>query len=189
MGGNIRRVIGENLGELSGLFERVDFASVEALLPLFLGDNRIYIAGAGRSGLLLRCFAMRLMHMGKRVHILGDTLTPAAGAGDVLMIGSGSGETESLVAAARRAEKFGMKTALITTNAQSTIGKLSAVTVVLPAPTPKAKGELESVASRQPMGNLFEQGMFMLLEAVVMELMRQENQTSDTMFLRHANLE
>ncbi|MCC8115914.1 MAG: SIS domain-containing protein [Planctomycetes bacterium] len=177
------------LGELAAVYGRMNDASADGILEWLRDDSAVFIGGAGRSGLLLRCFAMRLMHMGKRVHLLGDTLTPAAGRGDVLLIGSGSGETESLVAAMRKADRLGLRKAILTTRPDSTMAGLADIVVTLPAPTPKAAGQEGSVPSGQPMGNLFEQGMFLFLDALVMELMDTEWIDSDTMFTRHANLE
>ncbi len=177
------------LDELSTLYARMDDANLDRLVDWLRGDGAVFIGGAGRSGLLLRCFAMRLMHMGKRVYLLGDTLTPAAGDGDILLVGSGSGETESLVAAMRKADRLGLRKALLTTRPESTMATLADIVVTLPAPTPKVGGQAGAVTSRQPMGNLFEQGMFLFLDALVMELMETEGMSSDAMFTRHANLE
>ncbi|MCC8166931.1 MAG: 6-phospho-3-hexuloisomerase [Planctomycetes bacterium] len=177
------------LDELSSLYARMDDAGVATLVEWLRDESAVFIGGAGRSGLLLRCFAMRLMHMGMRVHFLGDTLTPAAVAGDVLLVGSGSGETESLVAAMRKADRLGLRKALVTTRPDSTMGRMADVVVTLPAPPPKGGGHAEAVTSSQPMGNLFEQGMFLFLDALVMELMAAEAIDSPTMFTRHANLE
>lgn len=178
------------LGELSSLFSRVDGGQVERLAAA-LRDNQgaLFVAGAGRSGLLLRCFAMRMMHMGFATHMLGDVTTPAAKAGDILLIGSGSGETGSLATLADKAKRLGVTVALVTANPDSTIAGLADLVVAVPAPTPKAHGELDSVASEQPMGNLFEQGMFLLLDALVVFLMDQTGISSERMFERHANLE
>ena len=64
--------------------------------------KRIFIAGRGRSGLMVNCFAMRLMHMGKKVFVVGEIVTPSIEKGDLLLIASGSGETGSLVSMAKK---------------------------------------------------------------------------------------
>ncbi len=38
--------------------------------------NRIFVTGLGRTGLMARGFAMRLMHLGRRVYHVGDVITP-----------------------------------------------------------------------------------------------------------------
>lgn len=177
------------LSELTGIYRRLDPGAAAQLVDAIESKNATYLAGGGRSGLLLRCAAMRLMHMGRRVFVVGEVVTPAIREGDLLLIGSGSGETASLVAMAKKAKSVGASLALVTANAKSTIAGLADVIVRLAAPTPKASGLDDATASRQPMGNLFEQAMFLLMDAVVMELMARSGMSSDEMFQRHANLE
>lgn len=174
--------------ELGQLFDRLDESELENLVQAILECGTVFAAAAGRSGMLLRCAAMRLMHMGKPAYVVGEIVTPPIHPGDVLLIASGSGETGSLVSMAKKAKGLGARVALVTANPQSTIAGLADVVVKLPAPTPKAEIR-DYVASVQPMGNLFEQSMFITLDAVVMELMARLGKTSEMMFTRHANLE
>lgn len=175
------------LDELGQLVDRLDDGQLDSLLNILSGSGRIFMAGAGRSGLMLRAFAMRLMHMGREVHLVGDVTTPAIGPGDILLIGSGSGETGSLVMMARKADDLGAKIALVTSNAASTIAGMADVVVAVPAVSPKVAAG--SARSFQPMGNLFEQSLLLILDCAVMHLMRRLDMSSETMFTRHANLE
>ena len=45
--------------------------------------KKVLVVGVGRSGLVARAFAMRLMHLGFRSYVLGETITPSVGEGDV----------------------------------------------------------------------------------------------------------
>lgn len=189
MSDGIKATLKSVVGELSGLFDRIDEGGVEKLIGAIQSCNSLFVAGVGRSGLLLRCFTMRMMHMGKPVYFVGDVTTPSIAQGDMLLIGSGSGETGSLVAMAKKAKSLGVKVALISANPTSTIAGMADLTVVVPGPTPKGVGSFEAAPSRQPMGNLLEQGVFLLLDVVVMKLMEKLGKTSDEMFRRHANLE
>lgn len=45
------------------------------------------------------------MHLGFNVQVIGDVTTTFAKEGDLLIIGSGSGETQSLVAMSQKAKK------------------------------------------------------------------------------------
>ena len=111
----------------------------------------------------MRGIAMRLAHLGLVVHFVGEVCTPPVGARDVLLLGSGSGGTASLVNHAQTAAKAGAKVCLLTVDAGSLLGKWSVdtagVVVVLPAPTPKLQSGATcgAVPSTQPMGTLFEQ--------------------------------
>src|SRR5260370_19294314 len=58
--------------------------------------DQVFVAGAGRSGLAIRGLAMRLMHAGKKVHVVGDVTTPKITDKDLLIICSGSADTEAL---------------------------------------------------------------------------------------------
>lgn len=173
-------------GELSAVMERIDGGEWEALCGAILAAKRVFLAGAGRSGLAVRSFAMRLMHLGLSAFVCGETTTPGAGAGDLLLIVSGSGETGSLPAAARKARSLGCQVALITVRPESTVGALADCIARVPAPTPKAEHGFRSI---QPMGALFEQSCLLLLDAVVLRLMERMGVDEAAMYARHANLE
>ena len=50
---------------------------VENFIRELLSAKRIYVIGAGRSGLVAKAFAMRLMHLGLHAYVVGETITPA----------------------------------------------------------------------------------------------------------------
>ncbi|MBM3264606.1 MAG: 6-phospho-3-hexuloisomerase [candidate division Zixibacteria bacterium] len=176
------------LEELFRVFDRIDSDRWAAFARAIRQARRIFVAGAGRSGLMMRAFAMRLMHLGFPVYVVGDTTTPGIQAGDLLLIGSGSGKTPSLVGYADRAKTQGAKIGLITARSDTALAHTADFALALGAPTPKAP-KSDEVSSAQPMGALFEQSLLIALEALVMLLMEETGQTSETMFARHANLE
>ncbi|HCX65061.1 MAG TPA: 6-phospho-3-hexuloisomerase [Eubacteriaceae bacterium] len=148
--------------------------------------NRIFLAGQGRSGLMMKAFAMRLMQLGFSAHVVGETTTPAIGEKDVLMIGSGSGETSSLVAMAQKAKGLGCSVVLITTSPDSTVGRLSEEILPIKA---QVKSDSTGGGSIQPMGSLFEQALILVLDTLVLHLMDRTEQSGEDMYRRHANLE
>ena len=81
------------LQELTENEKRVSQDEMEKFADAILKADRIFVAGAGRSGFVARAFANRLMHMGLTVFFVGEPTTPAIKASDLLVIGSGSGET------------------------------------------------------------------------------------------------
>lgn len=115
-------------------------------------------------------------------------MTPAIRADDLLVIGSGSGATATLVAIAGKAKTLGASVALITIFPDSQIGQLADAVVRIPASTPKAASDAQ-FASVQPMGSLFEQSLLIVLDIIVMRLIEKMGFDSSTMFERHANLE
>ncbi|CAL8969512.1 3-hexulose-6-phosphate isomerase [Propionicimonas sp. T2.31MG-18] len=176
------------LRELSANRAAIDESGPSALVDELLGARHRFIAGAGRSGVAIRGFANRLHHLGLSVSVVGEMTSPHTGPGDLLVLGSGSGATESLVSLARRASAAGTRIGLVTTNPASPIGMLADAVVTLPGTSPKVDrpgGE----RSIQPMGSAFEQLSFLLYDAIVLELMDRLGETSESMFARHADLE
>jgi 6-phospho-3-hexuloisomerase len=160
----------------------------EALVDAILKARKVFVAGAGRSGFMVRAFAMRLMHMGFDAFVVGESVTPNLEKGDLLVIGSGSGETGSLVSMATKAKKLEAGLALVTIFPESSMGALADLVVQIPAPTAKSEAQTGFV-SMQPMGSLFEQSLLLFLDAVIVRLMERQGKDSKTMFMRHANLE
>lgn len=175
------------LDELSQAAGRISDVEAEAFVQHIMEANRIYVAGAGRSGLMMRAFAMRLMHLGIETYVVGETVTPGLAAGDMLIIGSGSGETKSLLSMAQKAHSLHATIASVTIFPESSIGKLSRLTVSLPG-APKDQSQQEAVTI-QPMGSLYEQTLFLFLDAVILRLMDIRGLDSQAMYHRHANLE
>ncbi|WP_205739348.1 6-phospho-3-hexuloisomerase [Halocella sp. SP3-1] len=174
--------------ELHSVFKKINEDSVEEVLSYILKAPQMFVAGVGRSGYMMRAFAMRLMHAKLNAFVIGDTETPGAKKGDLLILGSGSGETESLKAYASKAKKLGLNIITITSFPDSTLGKISNVRLHIPAPTPKSKKTSKQV-SIQPMANLFEQSLLIFSDALSMKVMEAKNLNSNEMFSRHANLE
>lgn len=176
------------LDELAGHVSLIDDAAWDAALTEIRGARHIFLAGAGRSGVAIRGFANRLLHLGLSVSVVGEISSPHSAPGDLVIIGSGSGETGSLVALARKAKDASARLVLITMDATSTIGKLADVVVVLPGVSPKLK-VATAVTSIQPMGTAFEQMSSLCYDAAVLELMDALGETSESMFPRHADFE
>jgi 6-phospho-3-hexuloisomerase len=176
------REIGECLG-------KVRQESLEQALTEMRAARRVFLAGSGRSALGTRGFAMRLMHLGVDAYMVGETTTPPIGAGDCLIIGSGSGRTASLLAVAEKAKQVGAKILLFTIDPNSPMAEQANAIVVIPASSPKAQISTPTSQSIQPMSSLFEQCLFLVLDALVLVLMQESNVTAAEMFKRHANLE
>ncbi len=177
------------VAELGECLTKVSPDSIEAALDELSKTQRVFLAGAGRSALAIRGFAMRLMHMRKTVYVVGETTTPGIKKGDLLIIGSGSGRTASLLSMAQKSKQLGARLMLVTIDPQSPIGELADCVVQIPAPSPKAQSDKPLSKSVQPMGSLFEQSLLLLLDSMVLLLMDKENISSDEMFASHANLE
>ena len=176
------------ISELENTVPKIRNKDTNMLIEKIIKAKRVFTAGAGRSGLMVKAFAMRLMHIGIISYVLGETVTPSIEKNDLLIIGSGSGETESLCFMAKKAKQIGADLAVITIFSDSSIGKLADFIITIPAPTGKVQREV-GVPTVQPKGSLFEQCMLILLEAIIIVLMEKMNIVPDTLMRRHANLE
>ena len=156
---------------------------VKEVVELCQKANRIFIAGAGRSGFCARGFANRMMHLGFTVYFVGETTTPSIQEGDLLIVGSGSGTTASLVSDCKKAK------ATLTICPEAPIGEMADAIITIPGATQKNAEHTNDVVTEQPGGNLFEQLSWLIYDSIVMDLMPILGETEDTMFKRHANME
>ncbi|MFE4541067.1 6-phospho-3-hexuloisomerase [Arthrobacter sp. NPDC056727] len=172
--------------EIAATAAKIDGQQVADLAAQLSHPGRVFVAGAGRSGLVLRMAAMRLMHLGLNVHVAGDTTTPAIASDDLLLVASGSGTTSGVVKAAETAAKATARIAAFTTNPDSPLAGLADAVVVIPA---AQKTDHGTSVSRQYAGSLFEQVLFVATEAIFQSLWDNDAQLAEELWLRHANLE
>lgn len=153
-----------------------------------IGSARaVFFSAQGRASYILRCFCMRLMHLGFHVHFCGDTTTPAMGRGDLLVVLSGSGETAWTLEAVKSARSHHAQTFGLLGKKDSAIGRLVDCSMILPGTTKlRRNGE---PPSRQMSGSLFEQAAFFFLEAVILELSRERTEAGEDLLARHAVIE
>ena len=174
------------LSELRTVLDKVDSESVQAAIEAIEGSPKIFFHALGRAGFMGKSFVMRLMHMGKEVYVMGETNTPNFEKGDLLIIASGSGETAQFVQIAQKAKNFGGKLLVFTGSPKSTLAKMADVVITIQAPSKKQADS--SFHSVQPMASLFEQGILLAGDAIVLTIM-EHGAANDEMFSRHSNLE
>ncbi|MCK4841919.1 MAG: 6-phospho-3-hexuloisomerase [Methylococcales bacterium] len=155
----------------------------EKLTAMLDKAKRIFISGAGRSKLVGNFFAMRLVHSGYDVSVVGEIVTPSIRAGDLLIIISGSGETEQLIAFTNSAKKIGADIMLISSKAKSTIGELADGVFQI-----GSEEKYEKVQG-MPMGTVFELSTLIFLESTVAHIIQEKGIAEEEMRERHANLE
>ncbi|WP_230873970.1 6-phospho-3-hexuloisomerase [Paenibacillus woosongensis] len=181
------------MSELDQAANEIAAEQLDQLIDAILSAGRIFVAGAGRSGLMMRAFAMRLMHLGLEVYVVGETVTRSLGKDDLLLIGSGSGETRSLVPMAEKARGLEAAVGALTLSPDSTLGRLADFVVKLPgAPKDQADNAETNAAETvtvQPMGSLFEQLLLLACDAVILALMDRRELSGRAMYGNHANLE
>ncbi|MBD3860519.1 6-phospho-3-hexuloisomerase [Bacillus sp. 28A-2] len=175
------------LSELSESSSAIQDEQAERLVKSLLAARKVFVAGAGRSGLMGKSFAMRLTHIGIRAFVIGETNTPSFTEEDLLIVGSGSGRTETLLVFAKKAKAIGGKVAAFTLSVESPIADLSDEVILLSgAPKDQHEGSNHTI---QPMGSLFEQSLLLMYDAVILRLMEIKALDTHTMYGHHANLE
>lgn len=180
-------LVANEVGAVLDSVIRTDPVALGRVSDLVAEAPRVFVLGAGRSGLALRMTAMRLMHLGLEVHVVGETTTPAIARDDLLVVASGSGTTSGIVRAAETAVSVGAKVVAITTDATSPLAELSgSATVVVPA---AGKLDRSGAASAQYAGSLFEQAVVLIGDALFHALWARSGQDADDLWPRHSNLE
>lgn len=175
-----------DLEEVNAVLARLDDGQAEALLAAILGARRVFVLGLGRSGLLLRMFAMRLMQIGLTAHIVGDATTPAIAPGDLLLALSGSGRTATVLMLARRAKALGAQVAAITSSPATPLAELADLPIIVPAGSVKSD---VTTPTQLPLANALEQAMAIYLDCLGAMLAARCEQDNVAMMARHANLE
>jgi 6-phospho-3-hexuloisomerase len=175
---------------------------MEVFFHEMLSAKRVYVAGAGRSGLIARAFGLRLMHLGITTYVVGETITPAFISGDTLVMFSGSGETHSMVSICGTAQELGGKVCLVTSSSDSRMSRMADCIVNLGDLTGYYAKDKNSFEIRQltgnyrsvtsafaPLGTLFETLALVFTDAVISALMEAKKAEIRDMKDRITNVE
>ena len=185
------------LDNIESAEEFLDEKTIDKFENMIMEANNIFVTGAGRSGLAAKAFAMRLMHLGLSSYVVGETISPAINADDCIIAISGSGETNTIVSAAKIAKNRGSKVLAVTSYPDSTLGQLADGHLLVKGRTKKEVDD-ENYMKRQihgnytsltPLGTAFELTTLVFLDAIVSELMEKMEQTESDLKARHTVLE
>ncbi len=173
--------------ELQKTLEQISENDINQFGELIHPTKRIYVIGEGRSGLMAKAFAMRLMHLGANVYVVGETITPAMKAEDMLIAISGSGSTETVNLVARKARNIGCDVIAVTANLESQLCQQASKTFRVPGATKyRRDGEQKSV---QLLSSLFDQALHLFLDAVCLNVANRAAQDEAKVRAKHSNLE
>ncbi|WP_460373028.1 6-phospho-3-hexuloisomerase [Methanocalculus sp. MC3] len=184
--------------KIQSIAESIADEEVEGFSKAILSANRVYVMGAGRSGLVAKAFAMRLMHLGFTSFVVGETITPAIEKNDMLIAFSGSGNTRSIADVAQTAKGLGATVGLITSNKESTIGQIADTIVVIESQRDAVTDESHEYDIRQmmgehrsfaPLGTIFETTSMVFSDALVSYLMEITETSEGELKKRHTNIE
>ena len=170
---------------------------IAKFIEIITTADNIFVTGAGRSGLAAKAFAMRLMHLGLSSYVVGETISPAINAGDCILAISGSGETNTIVTAAKISKKRGAKVLALTSYPESSLGQIADGIIHVKGRT-KVEVDDENYLKRQikgnytsltPLGTAFELTSLVFLDGLVSELMETMGKTEEDLKNRHTVLE
>lgn len=175
------------LEEITGVAEKTDREQIAALVDRLMAAPRVFVAGEGRSGLMGKAFAMRLMHLGLTVYAIGETITPAVREGDLVVAISGSGKTGGTVRAAESARGAGAVVHAVTTDPASPLGQVAEGALVLPAATKYRRAD--EAPTIQPLSSLFDQMTHVALDVACLEVARRRDVDNERARASHSNSE
>lgn len=157
---------------------------ISKVKKLFLKSDRVFVYGAGRSGLVAKAFAIRLMHLGFQTFVIGETISAPVQKGDLVVIISGSGETIPAVMTAEIARNLEASVVSITGKRESDIARFADMTLYISASCNDV--ERKKFA---PLGTLFEASVWILLDGIIADLLESKKECEEDMRSRHATLE
>ncbi len=179
-----KAIIDENLK----LLAHVQTEEVEVFMGGLGQAENIFCAAQGRSGYILRCFCMRLTHLGRQAFFAGETITPRIKTGDILVVLSGSGRTAYTAELIKLAKRAQAATYGVIGTKDSPMGRNLDHAVFLPVPSRNSRSPSEN-PSIQSLGSLFEQAAFILLESILLEFVQKQGSDQRVLLERHTNLE
>ena len=171
------------LDKISSVLGATEDNYYQQLTDMLDSASRIFVAGAGRSGLVCKFFAMRLVHSGYDTSVVGEVVTPSIKKGDLLVVISGSGETEQLIAFTKKARAEGARILLICSKDSSTIGDMADATFQI------GRSDQYGKVLGMPMGTIFELSTLSFLEGAISHIIHEKGIPEEVMRSRHANLE
>jgi len=190
----------EILAGVQKAISELDPDQVERMIQMIMDtkDRKIFVVGMGRSGFVGRAFALRLMNLGFNVYFLGETITPAAEKGDLVIAISGTGMTKLVLSATSAAKEIGTKVVAITSYEDSPLGQMADQLVTIKGRTKMGWPREEDYLARQilgereplsPLGSIFENNCMVFLDGLIVELMYRLKKNENDLKLRHASIE
>lgn len=184
---NIDKNIDIVTNEISCSLKQMNTNDINLLIEMIEKADKVFFIGVGRVFLSLQAMAKRLAHLNIKTYIVGQITEPAIAENDLLIVGSGSGETLIPVAIAKKAKSFGAKVAHIGSNPNSSMNEYSDLFIRIPV-TSKAN-LADEIKSKQPMTSLFEQSLLVLGDVIALSIVEKNNIDIKSLWKCHANLE
>jgi 6-phospho-3-hexuloisomerase len=154
--------------------------TIQRAVAILLKAPAVFVYGAGRSGIIGRAFAMRLVQVGLAAFVIGESTTPIVRAGDAVFILSGRGESQSSIQTANIVRREGAQLIVLTGRATSKLAHAANLAIPLEFPEDVKQPEFA------PLGTLFESASLQFTDALVSAIMQARGETEESMRSRHA---
>ncbi|MDV4150516.1 6-phospho-3-hexuloisomerase [Clostridium sp. AL.422] len=178
-------LIDEILKEVNNVVLNVNEKEIGEIVETLNKNNSIFVDGEGRSGFQAKGFAMRLMHIGYKSYVMGETITPALKKDDIFIAISGSGTTKNTLSNASSAKNLGLKIIAVTNKRNSPLGEIADIILEVPGKI-KSDGEGGSI---QLLSSLFDQAVHIVLDCVCLLISKRENLSNSEALNNHVNIE
>ena len=170
------------LTEIGKLLAEDRTAEITAAVDLIMKAPQVFVYGVGRSGLVARAFAMRLVQLGLECFFIGETITPIVESGDCVLIVSNTGATMSAIQTANIARRVGASVVSLTGSRTSKLAHASNVVIQI-----RENGRPEA-AKHAPLGTLFEDAGLVLLDGMVAQVMERLGEAGETLGAPHPSM-
>lgn len=171
------------LEEIKDVIDKINDNEFLSAASTITKERRIFVHGEGRSGLMTKGFAMRLMHLGYNVYVVGETITPALNKEDLFIAVSGSGKSSNVISDVKKAKKIGCEIVSFTSNKESDLAKESDIIVIVPG-TVKGDTGLER-KSIQLLSSLFDQSLHIVLDGLCLYLSQRDKISNESATKTH----
>jgi len=184
--------------EHKAVFAQLDMAQLDAFMDAIIEAKHIFVYGTGREGISMRGFAMRLAHLGKSTYWLMDDTTIGMHEGDLFIICDGRGDIGIHRRIVEQASKTGAKIAMITGLPEGNLAKNYADVILFVHSTvymdeshaqADAPRQHDVVPTTQPMGNQYEQHIYLLMDVIAILLKDKLGMSYGDMEANHRNIE
>lgn len=175
----------EVIEELGTLLGKISDEEINHYVHSLVEAREVFFVGVGRVRLALEAAVKRLTHLDISCHMVGDLNEPPITKEDLLVVGSGSGESVIPLEITKKAKNYGAKIVHLTSNPESSIAQMADYIVRFESPSKSS----QTFTSIQPMTTVFEQGLLIFHDVLALQLMAEKQMTMDELKSRHANLE
>jgi len=187
----ILRNLRENIEHLDKNFKYTQ-KFINLMYDGVVNKRRFFLLASGRSGMILQCFATRLVHLGAEVYMVTNLASiPSLKRKDILIVLSGSGTTSIVVSLLNNyvntTKPYGIVT--ITSHPETIIGRVGDITIKLIGRTKKdlpLEDPTDDTAILTPEGTQFEIAAFVYLDSIIAELAIKLGKTNESMIKQHS---